>query len=186
MGGRTYGIYSGASAINSFDIYDLTVDLPRLTIDSSGNVGIGTSSPNYLLTVNGAACDSDGALSSCSSDERLKENIKPIENGLDLIMKLEPKSFNFIGKNTTQAGLIAQDVQKINPDWITSSDTPGYMSWNDNGFIQWSTVKAIQELKTENDNLKSEVEMLKQELCKKDSSYSWCLGIKTNLLLCSV
>jgi hypothetical protein len=55
--GRSYHIgvggSSAASFANSFYIYDATASAGRLVIDSSGNVGVGTASPNQPLEVNG-------------------------------------------------------------------------------------------------------------------------------------
>ena len=47
--GRTYGLVSGSSANGNFDIYDFTASAYRLSIDSSGRVGIGTTSPGELF-----------------------------------------------------------------------------------------------------------------------------------------
>ena len=47
------------------------------------------------------------------SDRNLKENIKPLSGALELVKKLEPKVFNYIGRNGTHFGLIAQDVERI-------------------------------------------------------------------------
>jgi hypothetical protein len=44
-GVRSWGIRAGGSSTNTFDIADFTAGTSRLLIDSSGNVGIGTSSP---------------------------------------------------------------------------------------------------------------------------------------------
>ena len=54
-GGRTYEIVGGLPGTNNSQLsfYDATAAATRMTIDSSGNVGIGTSSPGSLLTVNG-------------------------------------------------------------------------------------------------------------------------------------
>ncbi|MDE2001260.1 MAG: DUF5011 domain-containing protein [Patescibacteria group bacterium] len=40
-----------ANGDNTFDIYDLTKSLYRFTLDSNGNVGIGTTSPTQMLSV---------------------------------------------------------------------------------------------------------------------------------------
>ena len=53
--------------------------------------------------------------SSAFSDERLKENIKPVgklDNGLTVY------AYNFIGSPKTEIGLIAQEVQKVKPEAV--------------------------------------------------------------------
>lgn len=54
-GGRTWDIVGGLPGVNNsqFSIYDVTAAATRMTIDSSGNVGIGTSSPGSALDVKG-------------------------------------------------------------------------------------------------------------------------------------
>jgi hypothetical protein len=52
---RNWNIISsggGVSPAGSFSIYDDTAAATRMSIDSSGNVGIGTSSPSHKLSVN--------------------------------------------------------------------------------------------------------------------------------------
>ena len=58
--GRAYSIYSGGLAAGNFDIYDNTASAARLSIDSSGRVGIGTSSPS--LNVAGSTGDIAGTV----------------------------------------------------------------------------------------------------------------------------
>ena len=58
-------------------------------------------------------------------------------------------------------------INKSNKDWVVTHDSDEYITFNDRGFIQTGMIRAIQELKAEND-------LLKTELCAKDNSYSWC------------
>ena len=52
--GRKWGILTNTSwANNGFSIYDLTGDVSRVNVDTSGNVGIGTTSPSQKLDVQG-------------------------------------------------------------------------------------------------------------------------------------
>ncbi len=57
-GGRLWSIYSSGNSNSigggKFSIFDKTASLNRLVIDSSGNVGIGTSSPQSILHLYGA------------------------------------------------------------------------------------------------------------------------------------
>jgi hypothetical protein len=54
--GNAWGVYSsggGPAPVGDFGIYDNNHNVSRLVIDSSGNVGIGTTAPTYPLSVNG-------------------------------------------------------------------------------------------------------------------------------------
>jgi len=91
------------------------------------------------------------------SDISLKENIKPLETGLDEVMKLKPRRFdwkNGDGKNI--AGFVAQEVEEVLPDLVSD------YKYNDNetkkglkmGDMIPTLVSAIQELKAEIELLK--------------------------------
>ena len=55
-----------------------------------------------------------------SSDYRLKENIKPIENILERFKKLKPCSFNFLtDKKMIVDGFLAHEVQEVIPEAVT-------------------------------------------------------------------
>ncbi len=138
---------------------------------SSGNVGIGTTAPGYLLTVNGNLYAANGYKPgggswTDSSDMRLKKNITPIKSALDKLLGLkgvyyewkEPKDHgNLTG---TQMGMIAQDVEKVMPSWV-GTDSKGYKTLTIRGF-EALAVESIRELKNENDALKQEIVSLKK------------------------
>jgi hypothetical protein len=118
------------------------------------NVQVGGSGGVYL---------SSGATSwTGNSDERLKTINSNIENAVEKINTL--RSVNFSWKsdplNKENLGLIAQDIQAVFPQ-IVDTDKDGLMGVRYTELIP-VLVKAIQELKSENDNLKSRLEVLEQ------------------------
>ena len=54
------------------------------------------------------------------SDERLKTNIKSIEEGLGTIKRLAGKVYQLHNDDKTSYGLIAQDVERVLPDVVQS------------------------------------------------------------------
>lgn len=172
-----------ASTQDSYVTLHTTVDgvlTERFRITSAGNVGIGTTTPGYKVDVVGTINTSGGVritsistsgtvticrdgtayLTLCSSDERLKKDIKSISgSGLDAILKLRPVNFHW-KKDTNQkldAGFIAQEVQKVIPEAIGVNDTDGMLTFNVTPIVSY-TVKAVQELKIANDNLKAVID----------------------------
>jgi hypothetical protein len=65
------------------------------------------------------------AFSTTPSDIRLKENFKKIENGLDVVNKLEGHTFNWKkGGERLSAGFKAQEVEKILPHLVDEKKLP--------------------------------------------------------------
>ena len=62
-----------------------------------------------------------------TSDRRLKSDIRPITNALDKVKTLNGCTFIRNGKNERSTGLIAQDVQNVLPEAV-STGKDGYMS----------------------------------------------------------
>lgn len=88
-GGMTFGAYHASGGIQ-FATGGLAASNVRTTITSGGNVGIGTTGPNYKLDVAGdintSTCFrlSSGTTvgGTCTSDERLKEDVQDYTEGL--------------------------------------------------------------------------------------------------------
>jgi hypothetical protein len=59
-----------------------------------------------------------------SSDRNVKENIQNYSGGLQKILALQPVKFNYIGQADPHLGFIAQDVESIIPEVVSSVDTP--------------------------------------------------------------
>jgi len=81
------------------------------------------------------------------------------------MLRLKPVSFAMNDNpGRTEYGLIAQDVEGVFPALVsTAADPSGTKSLNYIGLIA-PTIKALQELKADNDNLRSEVDDLRREL----------------------
>lgn len=93
---------------------------------TGGSVGIATSTPTSKLHVIGdvlvVGVTTVTSLVETSS-LTLKENINPIENALDQILQLNPVTYdrkNGLSKN--EAGLIAEEVEKIIPNIVTKDE----------------------------------------------------------------
>jgi hypothetical protein len=63
---------------------------------------------------------SGGQLGTTASSRRFKNNIKPMEKSSEAILALKPVTFHYNNDktNTPQFGLVAEDVEQIDPDLI--------------------------------------------------------------------
>ncbi len=138
----------------------------RMRVTASGEVGIGTTAPTDLLSVNGNASKPGGGSWSIFSDERLKKIKGRFNSGLKAVMQLEPVRFeykanNALGLKSTgeHIGFGAQSLQQIIPEAVSSTDN-GYLMVN-NDPILWTMLNAIKEQQKEIEQLKAEVKQLR-------------------------
>jgi len=103
---------------------DRSFDWMRLDATTE-NIGIGTASPTETLHIVGNIL-ATGTVT--PSDERLKKDIKPLENSLAKIMQLEGVTYKWKDPESlkadtdTQLGLIAQQVEKIVPEVVETAN----------------------------------------------------------------
>src|SRR5208337_1429515 len=146
-GGREYWIDSGSGGAGigtgNFAVYDRTAGATRLVVNSAGRVGIGTTSPDDLLSVNGSADKPGGGSWGTYSDGRLKNLNGSYKSGLSQVLKLNPvryryKPDNALGIRDTDEhiGVVAQDVQRVIPEAVTEN-SKGYLLVNNDPII-WS------------------------------------------------
>lgn len=105
------------------------------------------------------------------SDRRLKTNIQPIANALDLVMKLKPVSYQMkqSSDQRTNWGFIAQDIKALvgenNTVVNTSPDEEQRLTLRYTDLIA-PLVKAVQEQQDQITDLNSKVNQLEAELAQ--------------------
>lgn len=135
---------------------------PTQMLDVNGNArfrSIGSGA--YAGVVNRTA---DGTLTTSTSDERLKENIKSLGNSLEKVMQLRGVSFTWKSNPEygTRIGFIAQEFEKVIPELVFTNDVDGYkgISYAEVSALIVEAVKEqqkiIEKLQKENQLLKSE------------------------------
>jgi hypothetical protein len=150
-----------------------TNNLNRINIVSDGNVGIGTTAPDQLLTVNGGASKPGGGSWAVFSDQRLKTLRGSFTAGLNEVTRLQPVRYEYKPDNALgirasgeHIGFAAQAVERVIPEAVTRN-AQGYLLVN-NDPIMWAMLNAIKELRSEKDKeiaaLKSENDSLNQRL----------------------
>lgn len=127
----------------------------QFLIRASGGVGINTDSPQFPLHVNGDAGKPGGGAWSVASDERLKKNIRPLEQALARLLQLHGVTYEYKDHKAIhelagqQTGMIAQEVEKVFPDWVETTPD-GMRRLSIRGF-EALTVEALRELRIEKD-----------------------------------
>jgi len=82
-----------------------------------------------------------------SSDERLKDNITRIDNPLEKVLSISGNTFDWNEKSNKtghDVGLIAQEIEKILPEAVTTRDN-GYLAVDYHKIVPL-LVEAIKEL----------------------------------------
>lgn len=143
-------------------------DGTRMVVNATGEVFIAgtTDQGAYNLQCNGTGVWGAGAYVN-GSDERLKENIKPLADGLEVVKNLRAVTFQYKqthSKDTDiQPGFIAQELQTAlaGKDYINGivKAGPEYLNVAYQSIIP-ILVKAIQEQQSQIESLKSSMSQL--------------------------
>lgn len=113
-GGLQFGNVANANADNQ--AFAATV-----TLLANGNLGIGTTTPTDLLTVNGNVLATNYFI---SSDARLKHAIHPAfaNTAMEIVAGIKPVHFTWNKDDKNDIGVIAQDVEKVMPEAVSEDD----------------------------------------------------------------
>ena len=136
---------------------------------SNQNLGSG-SSVQFLSLGVGIANSTSGSIKAqgdivayASSDERLKDNLTPIDNALEKVNKLSGYEFDWNDKQDLyeghDIGVIAQEVEEVAPE-IVDTREDGYKAVKYEKLTAL-LINAVNELTEQNKELRSEIEALK-------------------------
>jgi hypothetical protein len=131
----------------------------------------GKGSSTGFINPNGGGVyqGNNSAAWSVASDQRLKKNIVDNTIGLDAIISIRVRNFEYrlpeevtelqqtqaIQKSGVQLGVIAQELQSVLPDCVKTEST-GVMTVDQDN-LTWYLINAIKQLKAEIDQLKGNV-----------------------------
>lgn len=97
-----------------------------------------------------------GIVGTCSSSARYKSNITTFGSGLDLIRRLRPVSFNWKEGGMRDIGLIAEEVNRIEPLLITTNSI-GQIEGVKYDRVSVVLINAIQEQQAEIESQRKEI-----------------------------
>ena len=109
---------------------------------------IGTANTNQFLSGYFGTVYANGV--ALTSDRRLKDNIKPITNGLETVLKMKPVEYNMKGRVRLHTGFLADEMENLynGEDWacfVQDNDEAKTQSLQYTEVVA-VLVKAIQEI----------------------------------------
>jgi hypothetical protein len=130
-------------ALGSGAGFNLTTGSNNIDIGNSGVVAeantirigtVGTQTNTFIAGISGVTVaggvgviiDANGHLGTVVSSERFKEAVNPMDKASEAILALKPVTFRYKHdldpEGTPQFGLVAEDVQKVNPDLVARDE----------------------------------------------------------------
>jgi hypothetical protein len=114
---------------------NIEIDAPGVAGESNTmRIGNGKLTATYILGINGATVPggvgviigSNGQLGTVTSSARFKDEIKPMDKASEAILALKPVTFRYKKELDPEAipqfGLVAEQVEKVNPDLVVRDD----------------------------------------------------------------
>jgi hypothetical protein len=114
------GFNAGLGVTTANNVICIGVQVGGADVSNScfiGNIFTATSSGGIAVLVN-----SNGRLGTATSSRRFKDAIQPVDQASEALFALKPVTFHYKKEidpaGTPQLGLVAEDVEKVNPDLV--------------------------------------------------------------------
>jgi len=122
----SYSFYSQLLENGYWGIASVTDNVSRIGFYNASGTAFNVPTANgYSFRVNGVTVATIGptGVYTVASDSRVKKNIKPAIDTLDIVNNLNFVSFDYIDstKTSVKHGLIAQELQKVYPDAVNTN-----------------------------------------------------------------
>ena len=155
-GGGGGGVGTLQQVTDSGSATDVQVQFENTTDSTSKTTGAVTIGGG--LGVNNTINAGGDVIAYASSDERLKDNIKPIEGALDKVSQISGNTFDWNEEKQNiykgkDYGVIAQEIEKVMPELVDTRDD-GYKAVKYEKIVPL-LIESIKELKKEINELKS-------------------------------
>ncbi len=124
------------------------------TLDVDGTVRVRTFGAATATTVCRATTGNIGTLSTCSSSQRYKEDIRDMSYGLDTIKALRAVNFKWKERNERDIGFIAEEVARVVPE-VVVYNADGQVEGIDYHLLTAVLTKAMQEQQVQIDQLQN-------------------------------
>ena len=173
------GLFSSSVQVGNY-VATIAGTTNQISVAGSGttNAAITLSTPQDIATTSNVTFNNITASAGIraigdivayySSDERLKENINPIENALSKVELIsgntydwKPELKEFHGFEGNDVGVIAQEIEEILPQLVTTRET-GYKAVKYDKLVAL-LIEGIKEQQSQIHNLTLEVENLKKQ-----------------------
>lgn len=123
------------------------------------------ASPTFTGTMNGDSAIFTGSVTAgsflYSSDLNLKKNIASLSGQLGKILQLRGVSFDWKKDGKHSTGLVAQEVEKVYPELVSTDKVSGLKSVAYGNLVA-PLIEAVKEQQKQIDALKAEIENLKK------------------------
>jgi Chaperone of endosialidase len=154
-------IVSGDLRINGNDIQasdgSTAITLSGSNASLPGNTTLGNSGSS-ITTINGELRVTQDIVAFYTSDQRLKDNIIPIENSLSKVLSISGNTYTWNEKSNKKGddvGVIAQEVLEVLPEAVVTRDN-GYLAVDYQKLVPL-LIEAIKDLSTEVENLEQKL-----------------------------
>lgn len=153
--------------------------LPAFTVTGGGQVQMDALQVTTAMTLPNGNVVTAGTASFVpgGSDERLKQNIRPFEDGLALLKQVNPVHFQFKegifgGPKEDHVGVIAQQIQGLFPYLVKEESTEGhgfdtengkYLTFNP-GPLTYILINAVKTLSEQVETLQAKLALLEKDI----------------------